>query len=152
MIQRRKRILLAEDSKDDVELMLAALQENHLADEIQVVADGVGALDYLYSRGSYTDHPHGLPSVVVLDLKMPRLSGLDVLRQVKRDPKLKRIPVVILTSSKEERDMAECYDLGANSYIVKSVEYKRFIESIKKLSCYWTLFNEPPPAGSTSEA
>jgi CheY-like chemotaxis protein len=144
-MQRFKRILLAEDSKDDVELTLAALEEFDLAADVAVVADGVGALDYLYYRGNYTNRPHGLPSVMVLDLKMPKVGGAEVLRQVKSDPNLKRIPVVILTSSKEDRDLAECYDLGANSYIVKSVEYQRFVESVKKLSCYWTFFNEPPP-------
>ncbi|MBM2803244.1 MAG: response regulator with CheY-like receiver domain and winged-helix DNA-binding domain, partial [Deltaproteobacteria bacterium] len=119
-----KRILLAEDDANDVELILAALEEHHLANDVVVVRDGEQALDYLYRRGDFRDRPEGNPVLVLLDLKMPKVDGLEVLRQVKSEPSLRIIPVVMLTSSREERDVIEGYRLGANAYVVKPVEFE----------------------------
>jgi len=141
-----KRILLVEDSAQDVELTLAALEEAHLANEVDVVRDGAEALDYLYRRDDFAERPNCTPIVVLLDLKMPKVDGLEVLRQMKLDPVLKKIPVVMLTSSREERDLIESYRLGVNSYIVKPVDFDQFKESAKTLGMYWLLFNRPPKA------
>ena len=141
-----KRILLAEDSPQDVEMTLVALQEHRLADEVMVVNNGAEALDYLYGRGAYTNHGNGVPVVVLLDLKMPKVDGLEVLRQIKSDPRLRRIPVVMMTSSREEQDLLKSYDLGVNAYVVKPVDFQRFLDAVRKLSCFWALINEPPPA------
>jgi CheY-like chemotaxis protein len=145
MITELKRILLAEDNKEDVELTLEALGEHHLANEVVVVHDGEEALDYLLRRGTFASRPEGNPAAVLLDLKMPKVDGLEVLRIVKKDPKLKRIPVVMLTSSREESDLVKSYDSGANSYVVKPVDFRQFVEAVKNLGVYWALVNEAPP-------
>ncbi len=140
-----KRILLAEDNDHDVELTLAALEEYNLANEVVVVRDGVEALDYLHHRGTYADHPNGLPVVVMLDLKMPKLDGLEVLKQMKDDPTLRQVPVVMVTSSREEQDLVRSYELGVNAYVVKPVDFQKFVESIKQIGFFWAIINEPPP-------
>ena len=145
-----KRILLVEDSKHDVELTLVALEECHLANQVDVVHDGAEALDYLYRRGTYAGRGNEMPVVVLLDLKMPKVDGLEVLRAMKSDPELKRIAVVMLTSSREERDLVRSYDLGVNGYVVKPVDFKQFIESIKQLGCFWAIVNEPSPMSHTA--
>jgi CheY-like chemotaxis protein len=140
-----KRILLAEDNEHDVELTLTALAEYHLANEVVVVHDGAEALDYLYRRGRYATHTGGLPVVVLLDLKMPKVDGLEVLREIKSDPELKKIPVVMVTSSREEQDLVKSYHLGVNAYVVKPVDFRQFVESVKQLGFFWAILNEPPP-------
>jgi two-component system, response regulator len=140
-----KRILLAEDSERDVELTLAALDEYKLANEVVVVRDGAEALDYLYRRGKFAGETANLPVVVLLDLKMPRVDGLTVLRQMKGDPELKRIPVVMVTSSREEQDLVKSYELGVNAYVVKPVDFQKFVESIKQVGFFWAVVNEPAP-------
>jgi len=140
-----KRILYAEDSAADVELTLAALEEHHLANEVVVVSDGVEALDYLHRRGAFASREAGNPAVVLLDLKMPRVDGLEVLRQVKSDPELRTIPVVIMTSSREERDLVESYRLGVNAYVVKPVDFEQFVAAVKEVGMFWAVVNEPPP-------
>ncbi|BCA55380.1 Signal transduction response regulator, receiver domain [Nitrospira sp. KM1] len=141
-----KPILLAEDNPRDAELALAAMEEHHIADKVVVCHDGAEALDYLYCRGSFRARPHGNPAVVFLDLKMPKVDGLEVLRIIKGDPDLKPIPVVMLTSSREEQDLARSYALGANAYVVKPVEFHQFINAVKELGVFWGVINEPPPA------
>lgn len=140
-----KRILFAEDSPQDVEMTMAALAEHNLANEIVAVHDGEQALDYLYSRGKFQSRPEGNPVLVLLDLKMPKVDGLEVLRTIKQDPRLRTIPVVMLTSSREEQDVVRSYQLGINSYVVKPVDFHAFIEAVKQLGAFWTLHNEPPP-------
>jgi CheY-like chemotaxis protein len=140
-----KRILLAEDSANDVELTLAALEQHHLANEIVVVRDGAEALDYLYARGAHAGRNSGNPALLVLDLKMPRVDGLDVLRIIKADAALKTIPVVMLTSSREEQDLIASYELGVNSYVVKPVDFAEFIEAVRQIGVFWAIVNEPPP-------
>jgi CheY-like chemotaxis protein len=140
-----KRILLVEDSQKDVDLTLAALAENELANEVIVVRDGEQALDYLYQRGSFRLRAGGHPAVVLLDLKLPKVSGLEVLSQIKSDPKMKMIPIVMLTSSKEDVDLAQAYQLGVNAYVVKPVTFGQFCESLRDLGVFWAVINEPPP-------
>lgn len=140
-----KRVLFAEDSENDVELTLTALKENRLANEVVVVRDGVEALDYLYRRGQFQSRPTGNPAVVLLDLKMPRIDGLGVLRTLRSDQNLRSIPVVILTSSREERDLIESYELGVNGYVVKPVKFQQFVDAVKTLGLFWAVLNEPPP-------
>lgn len=140
-----KRILLAEDSGKDAELTLTALEEKHLANKVDVVRDGEEALDYLYRRGPFQSRPGGNPVVVLLDIKMPKVDGLEVLRQIKSDERLKTIPVVILTSSREEQDLIEGYRLGVNAYVVKPVDFSQFVEAVKELGAFWAVINEPPP-------
>jgi two-component system response regulator len=140
-----KRILLAEDNHHDAELTLAALDEYHLANEVVLARDGAEALDYLYGRGRFAGHANGLPVVVMLDLKMPKVDGLEVLRQIRSDPALKAIPVVMLTSSREEQDLVRSYELGANAYVVKPVDFDKFVASIKQIGFFWAIVNEPPP-------
>ncbi|HEY5296371.1 MAG TPA: response regulator [Verrucomicrobiae bacterium] len=140
-----KRILLAEDNEHDVELTLAALEEYNLANEVVVARDGAEALDYLYGRGKFAGHANGLPVVVMLDLKMPKVDGLEVLQQMKNDPQLKHVPVVMITSSREEQDLIRSYALGVNGYVVKPVDFQKFIESIKQVGFFWAIINEPPP-------
>ena len=140
-----KRILLADDSPQDTELTLTALGEFNLADEVMTVRDGVEALDYLHRQGEFINSQDETPLVVILDLKMPRVDGLEVLRQMKRDPLLKLIPVVMLTSSREDRDVVESYQLGVNAYVVKPVDYQQFVDAVQRLGIFWTLINEPPP-------
>ena len=143
-----KRILLAEDSVKDVELTLTALEEKHLANKVDVVRDGEEALDYLYRRGSFQSRPGGNPAVVLLDIKMPKVNGLEVLRQIKSDEKLKTVPVVVLTSSREEQDMVESYRLGVNAYVVKPVDFNQFVDAVKEVGAFWAVINEPPPETS----
>ena len=140
-----KRILLVEDSAKDIELTLAALEEHHLANEIVVCRDGAEALDYLFRRGKYADVTGELPAVVLLDLKMPKLSGIEVLATMKGDARLRNLPVVMLTSSREDTDLRKSYDLGANAYVVKPVDFQQFIGSVKALGFFWAIVNEPPP-------
>jgi len=147
-----KRILLAEDNPHDVELTLTALAEHHLANEVVVVNDGAEALDYLYCRGTFALRSPGNPVVVLLDMKMPKVDGREVLRVIKRDERLKCIPVVMLTSSREERDLSESYNHGVNAYVVKPVNFAAFIEAVKQLGGFWALINEPPPGSITHTA
>ena len=140
-----KRILLAEDSPRDTELTINALAHNNLANEIVAVRDGAEALDYLYRRGQFADRGSGQPVVILLDLKMPKVDGIEVLRQIKSDPQLKIIPVVVLTSSREEKDVVESYHLGVNAYIVKPVQFEKFVDAVKLISVFWAVLNEPPP-------
>lgn len=144
-----KRILLAEDSRNDVELTLAALAEYKLANHIDVVRDGAEALDYLYTRGAHAGRGSGNPALVLLDLKMPKVDGLEVLRQVKGDPQLRTIPVVMLTSSREEGDLLRSYELGVNAYVVKPVEFGEFMGAVRQLGGFWAVVNEAPPAGAS---
>jgi len=146
-----KRILLAEDNPKDVELTLTALDEHNLANEVVVVNDGAEALDYLYRRGKFAMRADNDPAVVLLDLKMPKVDGLEVLRTIKNDSNLKTIPLVILTSSREEKDLVESYKLGVNAYVVKPVNFQQFIEAVKELGVFWAVINEPPP-GSVRKA
>jgi CheY-like chemotaxis protein len=141
-----KRILLAEDNQNDVELTLTALQECRLSNEVEVVSDGADALDYIYQRARFADRAKGLPCVIMLDLKMPRVDGLEVLREIKSDPALRHIPVVMLTSSREEKDLVTSYDLGVNAFVVKPVDFSQFLEAIRALGMFWAIVNEPPPA------
>ena len=141
-----KRILLAEDSAADAELTLEALGDHNLANRVDEVRDGVEALDYLYRRGSYAARPAVLPLALFLDLKMPRMDGLQVLRTLKTDQALKVLPVVMLTSSREDSDLAESYRLGANAYVVKPVDFSQFTEAIRELGLFWSLVNQPPPS------
>ena len=137
-------ILLAEDSAHDVELTIAALQEHRLANEIVVVNDGAQALDFLYFRGPFASRAGGNPALVLLDLKMPKVDGLDVLRIVKSDSRLRMIPIVMLTSSREEQDLVRSYELGVNSYVIKPVDFQAFVEAVKSLGIYWTVHNQQP--------
>jgi CheY-like chemotaxis protein len=139
------RILLVEDSKKDVELTLTALDEYHLANEVVVARDGVEALDYLHCRGKFATRTADLPAVVLLDLKLPKVDGLEVLREMKAHPVFKRIPVVMLTSSREEQDLIKSYDLGVSAYVVKPVNFQQFINTVKELGLFWAVINEPPP-------
>lgn len=140
-----KRILLAEDNENDVELTLAALGEHNLANEVVVVRDGAEALDYLFRRGKFASHANGLPVVVMLDLKMPKVDGLEVLHQMRNDPDLKHVPVVMITSSREEQDLVRSYQLGVNAYVVKPVDFQQFVSSVKQIGFFWAVINEPPP-------
>jgi CheY-like chemotaxis protein len=141
-----KRIVLAEDNANDVELTMTALRENKVANEVIVVRDGAEALDYLYRRHAYAGRTGGNPALLLLDLKMPKVDGIEVLRQVKSDPALKTIPVVVLTSSREEQDLVRTYDLGVNAYVVKPVDFLEFVEAVKLLGGFWAVVNEPPIA------
>lgn len=140
-----KHILLVEDDPKDVELTLDALGDHNLANEIVVARDGVEALDYIYRRGIFADRPQGNPIVVLLDLKMPKLDGIEVLKQLKSDEQMRHIPIVVLTSSRESRDLEECYRLGVNAYVVKPVLFMEFFEAVKKIGVFWAMINEPPP-------
>lgn len=140
-----KRILLVEDDARDLELTLVALGEYKLANEVDVVRDGLEALDYLNRRGAYKLRGGMNPGVVLLDLKMPRVDGLEVLKFIRSEEALKMIPVVMLTSSREERDIIESYKLGVNAYVVKPVDFHQFLEAIKQIGVFWALVNEPPP-------
>ena len=140
-----KRILLAEDNPNDVELTLAALGEINLANEVVVVRDGAETLDYLYRRSAFAGRPPGNPAVLLLDLKMPKVDGLGVLRQMKDDSRLKQVPVVMVTSSREEQDLVRSYERGVNGYVVKPVDFQKFADAIKQIGYFWALLNEPPP-------
>jgi CheY-like chemotaxis protein len=139
------RILLVEDDLKDVELTLTALEEYNLANEVVVARDGEEALDYLYRRGTFASRSNGNPAVLLLDLKLPLVDGLEVLKQIKSDEKLKMIPVVVLTSSREERDMVASYKLGVNAYVVKPVDFHEFVNAIRELGVFWAIINQPPP-------
>ncbi len=139
------RILMVEDDSNDVEMTLAALEEYNLANEVAVTRDGEEALDYLYCRGKYQSRSNENPAVMLLDLKLPKVDGLEVLRQVKTDDKLKMIPVVVLTSSHEEKDMVTSYKLGVNAYVVKPVDFHEFVNAIKELGVFWAVINVAPP-------
>jgi CheY-like chemotaxis protein len=139
------RILMVEDDPKDVELTLTALEEYNLANEVVVTRDGEEALNYLYHRGEFKTRPDGDPAVILLDLKLPKVDGLEVLKQLKSDGKLRMIPVVVLTSSKEEKDMVASYKLGVNAYVVKPVDFHEFVNAIKELGVFWAIINEPPP-------
>lgn len=139
------RILMVEDDPRDVELTLTALEDYNLANEVFVTRDGEQALDYLYHRGEFASRPDGNPAVMLLDLKLPKVDGLEVLKQIKSDDNLALIPVVVLTSSKEEKDMVASYKLGVNAYVVKPVDFHEFVNAIKELGVFWAVINEPPP-------
>ena len=140
-----KRILMVEDDPRDVELIMTALEEHNLANEVVVAKNGEEALDYLYYRENFQLRPNGNPVLVLLDLKMPKVNGLEVLRQIRNDDKLKMIPVVVLTSSREEKDWIESYKLGINGYVVKPVDFHEFVDAVRDLGVFWALVNEPPP-------
>ena len=140
-----RRILLVEDDPKDIELTIEALGEHNLANEIAVARDGAEALDYIYRRGTFASRPAGNPVVILLDLKMPKVDGIQVLNQLKSDEQTRSVPVVILTSSRETRDLDECYKLGVNAYVVKPVRFAEFIEAVKGIGVFWALINEPPP-------
>jgi len=137
-------ILLVEDNPNDVELTLEGLAEYNLANDIHIVHDGAEALDYLYRRGEYASREEGNPAVVLLDLKLPRVSGIEVLKTIKADSNLHSIPIVVLTSSNQERDLVAAYDGGANAYVVKPVDFKKFVEAIRQVGVFWALLNERP--------
>lgn len=140
-----KRVLLVEDSPNDAELTLTALEDSGLSNEVVWVKDGQEALDYLYKQGSYADRRDGHPAVVLLDLKLPKLDGLQVLERVKSDAALKQVPVVMLTSSREEIDVARSYGLGVNAYVVKPVGFPEFVKALRELGLFWAVVNLPPP-------
>jgi len=145
-----KPILLVEDSPKDVELALVALAKSHLANEVIVARDGEEALDYLFCRGAFANRPRGSPAVVLLDLKLPKVDGLQVLEQIKSDPEIRQVPVVMLTSSREEQDLLRSYKLGVNAYVVKPVDFKEFVAAIGDLGVFWAVLNEPPPGSTKS--
>ncbi len=142
------RILMVEDDPRDVELTLTALEDYNLANEVVVARDGEEALDYLYCRGNFATRSGENPAVLLLDLKLPKVDGLEVLRQVKSDEKFKMIPVVVLTSSHEEKDMVASYRLGVNAYVVKPVDFHEFVNAIKELGIFWAVINQPPPGSA----
>ena len=145
MTEQIPDILLAEDNPNDIELTLEALAQHNLANSVTVAHDGVEALEYLRCEGAFRDRSPHAPAVVLLDIKMPRMDGLEVLRAIRSDPKLKRLPVVILTSSREEQDIVTSYDLGVNAYVVKPVDFQSFIDAVESLGVFWALINEHPP-------
>lgn len=138
------KILLAEDNDNDIELVLTALADNNLMNEIVVARDGEAALDFLYRRGEYTNIPPGNPAVILLDLKMPKLNGIDVIKTIKNDEKLHLIPIVVLTSSRMESDVVETYNLGINAYVVKPVDFQEFVSAIREIGAFWAILNETP--------
>jgi CheY-like chemotaxis protein len=140
-----RRILMVEDDPNDVQLSLTALEQYNLANEVIVVGDGEEALDYLHRRGKFMARASGNPAVLMLDLKLPKVDGLEVLEQIRGDETLRMIPVVVLTSSREERDMVASYKLGVNAYVVKPVDFHEFVNAVKELGIFWALINEPPP-------
>jgi CheY-like chemotaxis protein len=144
-VEEPGKILLVEDDPYDVELTLSALAENYLTNEIVVARDGAEALDYLYRREAYESRAAGNPAVMLLDLKLPKVDGLEVLERIKTDPNLKRIPVVMLTSSREEQDLARSYNSGVNAYVVKPVGFHDFVEAVRELGLFWAVINQPPP-------
>jgi CheY-like chemotaxis protein len=140
-----KRILLVEDSANDVELTLEAFAKHNLANEVMVARDGEEALDLLWRRGKYEALPAGNPQLILLDLKMPKVDGLEVLRQIRADEKLKLIPVIVLTTSNEQRDVVRSYELGVNAFVVKPVDFVQFVEAVREIGMFWAVLNEPPP-------
>ncbi|WP_164101058.1 response regulator [Candidatus Laterigemmans baculatus] len=146
-----KPILLVEDNPKDLELTLLALEKSNLANDVITVRDGAEALDYLFRRGNYRDRPDGNPAVVLLDLKLPKVDGIEVLEQLKADSRLRPVPVVMLTTSREEQDLVRSYALGVNAYVVKPVAFQEFIEAIQDLGIFWAVLNEPPPGSYKPE-
>ena len=146
-----RTILLAEDSPKDVELTLEALAAHNLANQVVVVKDGVEALEFLRCEGNYKLRRKGIPAVLLLDIKMPRMDGIETLRTIRSDPALKMLPVVMLTSSREEQDLIRSYELGVNAYVVKPVDFKEFIEAVKQLGVFWAVINEVPPVSKSSK-
>jgi two-component system response regulator len=145
MSKEPAEILLVEDNPNDLELALHAFKKNGLADRIRVVRDGAEALDFLFRREAFAGlEAAEYPKVILLDLKLPKIDGIEVLRQIKRDPKMRRLPVVVLTSSRQDQDIDECYNLGVNSYIVKPVDFEKFMAAATILGAYWLSFNQPP--------
>jgi CheY-like chemotaxis protein len=138
-------LLLVEDNPRDLELSLEALARCRLANPVEVARDGAEALDYLHAVGKWLGRPNGDPAVVMLDLKLPKIDGLEVLERVKSDPMLRHIPVVMLTSSREERDLVQSYELGVNAFVVKPVDFGAFLQAIQELGVFWGVLNEPPP-------
>jgi DNA-binding response OmpR family regulator len=145
MNDRLGRILLVEDDPKDVELTLTALEEYNLANEVVVTGNGADALDYLYCRGNFSTRSSDNPAVILLDLKLPKVDGLEVLKQIKSEDSMKMIPVVVLTSSREEKDMVASYKLGVNAYVVKPVDFHEFVNAIRELGVFWAIINAPPP-------
>lgn len=141
-----KTILLAEDNPQDVELTIEALTEHHIANDVIVVKDGVEAMEYLNCEGQFKDRKKGNPAVLLLDIKMPRMDGIEVLKAIRRNEKLKTLPVVMLTSSREEPDLLKCYELGVNAYVVKPVDFKDFLDAVKHIGIFWAILNEQPPS------
>ena len=137
-------ILLVEDNPQDLKLTLHALNRNNVSNRIEIVRDGAEALEFLFGTGRYAGRSENAPKVVLLDLKLPKIDGLEVLRQVKADSRTRRIPIVVLTSSREDSDIAKCYQLGVNSYIIKPVDFEKFSESMRQVGHYWLLLNQPP--------
>ena len=144
-MEKLGRILMVEDDNNDVDMTMTALEEYNLANEVVVTRDGEEALDYLFCRGRYKGRTNETPAVLLLDLMLPKIDGLEVLRQVKSDDTLKMIPVVVLTSSHEEKDMVASYQLGVNAYVVKPVDFHEFVNAIKELGVFWAVINVPPP-------
>jgi CheY-like chemotaxis protein len=144
-MEKLGRILMVEDDPRDVELTLTALEDYKLANEVVVCRDGQEALDYLYSRGKFSRRVNENPAVMLLDLKLPKVDGLEVLQQIKTDERLRMIPVVVLTSSHEEKDMMRSYKLGVNAYVVKPVDFHEFVNAVKELGMFWAVINQPPP-------
>ena len=142
------RILLVEDNPYDVELTLEALADYNVANEVVTVGDGAEALDYLYRRGAFANRPEGNPATILLDLKLPKVDGIEVLRTIKADEELKIIPVVVLTSSREEQDLITSYQLGVNAYVVKPIDFHQFARAVKGLGVFWAIINEPPPGSA----
>lgn len=143
-----ERVLLVEDDPRDVELTLEALMENSLANEVVVARDGEEALDYIYARRAFAHRTPGDPVVVLLDLTMPKVGGVEVARQIKTDPQKRTIPIVVLTSSSESRDLQDCYDIGVNAYVVKPVQFAEFIDAVRRVGAFWALLNQPPHSTS----
>ncbi|MGI8649607.1 MAG: response regulator [Rubrobacter sp.] len=150
MRRTTNRILLVEDDPNDVDLTLSAFRRNKISNEVFVLRDGAEALDYLFSRSEYSDRPHENPALILLDLKLPKIDGLEVLAEIKNDPKLRIIPTVMLTSSREERDLTKSYDLGANAYVVKPVDFMDFVEAVREIGLFWAVLNQPPPETQAS--
>jgi CheY-like chemotaxis protein len=147
-----KRLLLVEDSARDAELIIDALATNQLANEVVHVRDGAEALDYLYGRGPFSERPAGQPALILLDLKLPKVDGLEVLRQIKGDAAMKLIPIVMMTSSREEKDLLASYELGVNAYVVKPMKFGDFVEAVKQVGVFWAVVNELPPVTLTAVA
>lgn len=146
-MERLRPILLAEDNRDDVELTLTAFAKDGLANRVAVVGDGVEALEYLRYQGKYVDREYQSPALLLLDIKMPRMDGLELLRVIRSDPKLHAIPVVMLTSSRHEQDLISSYDLGVNAYVVKPVRFDDFTKAVRQVGAFWAVLNELPPQG-----